>query len=84
MRWPPHEKPGWFSVSSGGFLIFAVSDARRADADTLGRAFHQRANRLHIHVPAPVSHVVRVADLMPELRTLAANFTNSCHYGEHS
>jgi hypothetical protein len=38
-----------------------------------------RMNRTQIDVPAPLAHIVGVADSIPKLRPLAANITNSCH-----
>jgi hypothetical protein len=32
-----------------------------------------------IDIPAPFGHVVRVADIVSELRPLAADFTDLCH-----
>ena len=45
----------------------------------LGRGSHLGMNRAQINVPAPLAHIVGVADSISELRTLAANITNSCH-----
>ena len=39
-------------------------------------------NRTQIDVPAPLAHVVRVADCVPKLRPFAANITYSCHNSE--
>jgi hypothetical protein len=36
------------------------------------RSINDRAHGLNIDVPAAVAHIMGVADLMPELRTLAA------------
>ena len=44
-------------------------------------AFNQRMHGLQIDVPATLRHVVGMADAMPELRTTAADFTDSCHKG---
>ncbi len=62
------------------FGDLVAADAGRARTNTLRRTIDQRANALEIHVPATIRHIVGVADLMPKLRTLAANFTNSCHF----
>jgi hypothetical protein len=32
-----------------------------------------------VDVPAPLGHVVGVADIVPELRAFAAEITNMCH-----
>ena len=61
------------------FLNFTVADAGRAGANALVSAIDDRANRLQIDVPAAIGHVVRVTHLVSELRTLAAQITNSGH-----
>ena len=48
----------------------------------LGRRSHLGVNRAQIDVPAPLAHIVGVADGVSELRPLAANITNSCHNSE--
>ena len=58
---------------------FAAAQARRADSDVLGRRSHLGVNRAQIDVPAPLAHVVGVADGVAELRPFAADITNSCH-----
>ena len=58
---------------------FAAAQARRAHADALGRAPHLRVNRTQVDVPAPLAHVVGVADDISRHRLLAANLTNLCH-----
>lgn len=45
-------------------------------------AIHEGTHGLQIHIPPAIGHVVGMANLMPELRTFAANFTNSCHLKE--
>jgi hypothetical protein len=45
----------------------------------LSRGSHFGVNRAQINIPAPLAHIVGVADGISELRTLAANITNSCH-----
>jgi hypothetical protein len=61
------------------FLNFAAAQAGRAHTYPLGRALHFRVDRAQIDVPAPLGHVMGVADVISELRPLAANFTNLCH-----
>jgi hypothetical protein len=58
---------------------FAAAQARGADADPLARALHFGVYRAQIHVPAPLGHVVGVADVVPKLRPFAADFANLCH-----
>src|ERR1700756_3707 len=62
-----------------GFYDFAAAQAGRAHADALGRALHFRVDRPQIDVPAPLSDVMGVADVISKLRPLAANLTNLCH-----
>src|SRR5207248_1062008 len=50
-----------------------------ADAHPLGCAVHTRAHRPQINVPAAIAHVVRMRNVVAELRLLAANITNLCH-----
>ena len=58
---------------------FAAAQAGRACPNMLGRRSDFRVNRTQIDIPAPLAHVVGVADGISELRPLAANITNSCH-----
>ena len=64
---------------SGSFLHFARANASRAYAHLLPVAGHQRMYPLQVRIPAPPSRVVRVADYVPEMRTLAAQFTLHRH-----
>jgi hypothetical protein len=43
------------------------------------RALDDSAHGAQIHVPAPLSDVVSVADVIPKLRPFAAHFTYTCH-----
>jgi hypothetical protein len=61
------------------FLNFAGADAGCANANSAASPVYQRANRLQIDVPAPLGHVVGVADPIAELRAPSADLTNSCH-----
>jgi hypothetical protein len=61
---------------------FPAADAGSASADMLGGGAHFGVNRTQIYVPAPLAHIVGVADGVSELRPLAANITNSCHNSE--
>ena len=65
--------------SLSGFLDFSVADTGRARTNVLAGPIENRANTLQVYIPATVGHVVRVTDLVSKLRTLAANFTYSCH-----
>ena len=62
-----------------GFYDFAAAQAGRADADALIPALNLGVDRAQIDVPAPLSHVVGVADVISKLRPLAADFANLCH-----
>ena len=54
-------------------------DAAGANTEALGCAIHQSFHFLQIHVPAPSGYVVRVGDIIAELRPLAANIAYLCH-----
>jgi CheY-like chemotaxis protein len=66
------------------FLNLPVADAGCADPHAPGGAIYQGANRLQVQIPAAIGHIVGVADPVSELRSAAANFTNSCHKTEIS
>jgi hypothetical protein len=61
------------------FDDFAALEAAGADANTLANALHLGVNRAQIDVPAPLANVVRVTDVISELRPFAADFTYLCH-----
>ena len=66
------------------FLAFnnlAALDAASADLNALGAAARRRSglHRLQIRVPAPTGYVVRVRDVVSELRSLTAKLTYLCH-----
>ena len=61
------------------FNDFTAAQAGRADADTLGRGAYPGVDRAQVYVPAPLGHVVGVADIVPELRPFAAEITDMCH-----
>jgi hypothetical protein len=61
------------------FHDFPASQAGRADAYPLGRAFYFGVDRAQIDIPAPLGDVVGVADVISKLRPLAANLANLCH-----
>jgi hypothetical protein len=62
-----------------GFDYFAAAQAGRANADALGSGPHLGMHRAQVDVPAPFGHIVGVADVVSELRPLAADITDSCH-----
>src|SRR5581483_5737377 len=64
-----------------GFYHLAAAQAAGAHADALGGAVDAGAHRAQVDVPAPFGHVVRVTDIVPRLRLLAADITNLCHDG---
>ena len=64
-----------------GFDHFAGLDAGRADAYPLIGPVDSRAYGTQIHIPAAAAHVVRVADGVSKLRSLAADFTYLGHDG---
>jgi hypothetical protein len=67
--------------SSGGLRLddLAGFDAPSADANALVAAVNFSFDRTKIHVPATLGHIVRMRDLVTELRTFAADFANLCH-----
>ena len=48
-----------------GFHYFSAAQAGSADAHPLGGALHASVNRSQVDVPAPLGHVMRVADVIP-------------------
>ena len=58
---------------------FAALDATGADADALGIAVDEGLDGLQVHVPAAAGNVVRVRNVIAELRTFAANVAYLCH-----
>jgi len=54
-------------------------DAAGADADALSAALDFGLHRTEVNVPAPAADVVRVRDIVSELRTFAADLANLCH-----
>jgi hypothetical protein len=62
-----------------GFDDFAGFEATRADAQPFGAAVDFSPHRVQVHVPPPSRNVVRVGDVVTELRPFAANIANLCH-----
>jgi hypothetical protein len=60
---------------------FSALDAASAHLHALGAAARggRCLNRLKIRVPAPTGYVVRVRNVVSELRSLAAKLTYLCH-----
>jgi hypothetical protein len=58
---------------------FAALDAAGADADFARSATDFSFDRTQIDIPAAAADVVRVRDVVAELRSLAADFTDLCH-----
>ena len=65
-----------------GFLYFAVANAGRAGADTLVGTLNDGADALQVQVPTALSDIVRVADLVTELRPTTADITYFRHWTE--
>ena len=61
------------------FDDFSGLDAASADADTLAAAIELGLDRLKVDVPAATGGVVRVGDIVSELRAFAAEITFVCH-----
>jgi len=68
----------WFKLL--GFSYFPAAQAGSADADTFSGALHFGPNRAQINIPAPPADIVCVADIVSELRPLAAYITYLCHH----
>src|SRR5687767_8290812 len=60
-------------------LYLSAAQAGGADAQALGGGVDPGADRTQVHVPAALGHVVRVADVVTELRPFAAHFTYTRH-----
>ena len=69
---------------SGDFLNLAFTNAGGAHADAASGAVDEGADVLEVDVPAALGYIVRVTDAVAELRTAAADFTNSSHKTEIS
>ena len=61
------------------FDHFAAAQAGRAHADTSGGGADFGVDWTQVNIPASLSHVVRVADIVSKLRTLAAKIAYMCH-----
>jgi hypothetical protein len=72
-------EPLSFVVNGLRLNDFTASQAGSADADPLARALHFGVHWAQIDVPAPLGHVVGVADVISKLRPLAADFAYLCH-----
>src|ERR1700733_12478556 len=65
--------------NSLGLGDFAALDAVGADADALGGSVDEGVDGLQVGVPPTPGYVVRVRDVIAELRTFAANVAYLCH-----
>src|SRR5258708_4540692 len=68
-----------FAIADLGLGDFAGLDAAGADANALVAAAYLRLYRAQIDVPPAPADVVRVGDVVAELRAFAANLTYLCH-----
>ncbi len=66
------------------FDDLAGLDAAGANADALRAAFHLGLDRAQVHVPPAAGNVMRVGDVISELRTFAADMANLCHDSPHN
>jgi len=66
-------------AKSLGFGHFSAAQAGCANAHALVATFHLGVDGTQVDVPAPLGHVVSVADAVAELRSAAAEFTILCH-----
>jgi hypothetical protein len=62
-----------------GLNDFAAAQAGRAHAHPFSLAVNLGMHWTQVDVPAPLGHVVGVADAVSRLRLLAADFTLLCH-----
>src|SRR5207302_1247793 len=70
---------GSFSGSCDHLRHFAAANAGGAGANTLAHAIHHGPHRAQVHIPAPLSHIMGVADIVAELRPFAADIAYSWH-----
>jgi hypothetical protein len=61
------------------FGNLSALDAVSANANPLRGAVYQRLYGLQIGIPAPASDVMRVRNVIAELRTFTANVAYLCH-----
>ena len=66
-------------VSLLSFYDFAGTQATSANADALANTLYLGVDRTQIDVPAPLGHVVGVADVISKLRAFPADITYLCH-----
>src|SRR5271165_1422838 len=76
---PGSEHPGLLEDLELGLDDFAALDAAGADAHSLGTAFHLGFHRAKVDAPTPASDVMRVRDVVSELRAFAADLTDLSH-----
>src|SRR5579872_297041 len=62
-----------------GLLNFSALNARRTDANALGRALDHRVYGLQIQIPAPLGDIVGVADTVSEPWAALTDFTHFRH-----
>ena len=67
-------------MTSGGLDDLVRPQAARTDADPLDAAADDRADQLKIGLESPCAHVMRMADLASDYRSLAADFTTFSHH----
>ena len=64
------------------FRDFAATDAGRTDAKVLSGSIQLHVNLLEVYVPAPLCHIVGMADAVAEPGASIAHFTYLRHWGE--
>ena len=69
----------WRTACYLRFDDFTAAQAGSADTHAFGRGAHLGMNRAQVDVPAPLSHVVGVTDVVSKLRPLAADLAYLCH-----
>jgi hypothetical protein len=76
---PGSENPGFAEELELSLGDFAALDAAGADAHSPGAAFYLGFHGAKIDAPAPASNVVRMRDVVSELRAFAADLTDLSH-----
>ena len=66
-------------LNLSGFLNFSALNARRADANALGRTFDHCVYGLQIQIPAPLGDIVGVANAVSKPRAALTDFTHFRH-----
>jgi hypothetical protein len=69
----------WKMRTLSSFDNLAAFDTAGANFDALARAIDQRADSLQVRIKAAAGPVIRVGNIVAELRAFAAKFTTISH-----